>query len=217
MMKASIAVGIMALATFSSAQFGGPSRYDLIRKESEEKKTGTIFAALYPFGSAQLSTNINGFTQSFSQPSFAGNIEAVLNAQGVHPFMVGLTFQQDQSNNQLAGTNFTDIYVRGYFSTIWGAQLGRKSGGGSNATQYSLFADLIPNGERTQWRAQVGFGGLSGSGTNASQGYLRISYRLKDDWFIDWTSNSFMQRNTNGFQTWDDTLSHSYLGIVKRF
>jgi hypothetical protein len=217
MTKATIAVSFMAFATLSSAQFGGPSRYDLLRKEAEEKQTGVIFASIYPFGSSQLTTGINGFNQSFSQPSFAGNVEAVLNPNGVHPLMLGITFQQDRANNQLEGTNFTDIYVRGYFSTIWGAQIGRKSGGESNATQYALFADLLPNGDRTQWRAQAGFGGLSGSGTNASQAFVRVSYRLKDDWFIDWTSNSFMQRSTNGFQSWDDTLAHSYLGIMKRF
>lgn len=218
MKKTLATVSLIAFAGISSAQFGGPSRYDLLRKEGEEKTGGVFFASIYPFGSAQLGTNINGFNQTFSQPSFAGNLEAVLNPNGIHPLMLGFTYQRDNANNQLSGNTFTNIYARGYFSTIWGAQIGRMSAtGGSSMTQFAIFADLIPNGERTQWRAQIGIGQVSGSGSNAGQGYFRISYRLKDDWFIDWTSNSFMERQTNGFQSWDDSLSHTYLGIVKRF
>lgn len=207
--KLSLSFIVASVATASFAQFGAPSRLDMVPSNG---KTNGFFGSLYA-GSNTLSATVGGSTQSASQPGFGFVLESVFGtSEDRNPFAIGYANFQGRSTTTLGTFNGSEIYARGYFSSIWGAGIGRITINGSSVTQFSLFADLIPN-NKSLWRAQLGIGSYSGSGDSGGIGITRIAYSLGNDLFVDLSSRSFVS-NSSGVTS---DLTMTYIGISKKF
>ncbi len=196
------------LSTCAVAQFGAPSRLEMMSKNDNERG---LFISLY-FGSSSYSETNLGVTSTSSQPTYGFGAEFVLNRGSQNPIAIGYgTFQFQESIN-LNSYNMRDLYAKGYFSSIWGASVGELNVTGDRATYFTLFADLWPRGDNN-WSTQIGFGSYSGSGDRGSVATSRISFRLNDGLFLDLTTRSLMSSESGS--TLDFTTS--FFGITKRF
>lgn len=208
-------IASVAIYSEASAQlYSGPSRYDLLRKEGDVREI--TYFTFNPFGSVRVWQDRGPVSVSVVKPSLSVGIEQVVSKNSVHPWVIGYSHQVDHAISFIDGSGFTDIYFRGYLSTVWGAQIGRKTGGASNGSTFSIFADLFPNGEKTRWRAMVGAGVLTGSGANAGIGYAKVSYQLDQNSFITVSANTMIERIVYSFGTYDQSFTRTFLGFTKR-
>lgn len=196
------------LSTCAFAQFGAPSRLEMMSKSDKERG---LFLSLN-LGSSTYSQTSLGVTSTTSQPTYGIGAEFVLNRGSENPIAVGYGTFQFRSTSSLNSFNMRDIYAKGYFSSIWGASFGELNSDGSKVSYFTLFADLWPRGDNN-WSTQIGFGSYSGSGDRGSVATTRISFRLNEGLFLDFTTRSMMSSDSGS--TLDFTTS--FFGITKRF
>ncbi|MEI7577963.1 MAG: hypothetical protein WCK51_13810 [Armatimonadota bacterium] len=196
------------LSTCALAQFGAPSRLEMISKNDKERG---LFVSLN-LGSSSFSSTSFGSTSTVSQPTNGLGAEFVLNRGSQNPIAIGYGTFQFQSTNNLNSSNMRDLYAKGYFSNIWGASFGELNLDGNRATYFTLFADLWPRGDNN-WSTQIGFGSYSGSGDRGSVATTRISFRLNEGLFLDLTTRSMMSSDSGS----NLDFTTSFFGITKRF